>query len=260
MLIRLFLFSGLLIDFFTTIMPRFYLPPSVLVSDAFSLPDTAARHVQVLRYQPGEVIELFDGLGKVYQAEITSMGKKNVDVLIRESTDINLESPLNITLMQSISSSDRMDLTIQKAVELGVTMIQPVLTERSSQRLSGERAMKKLERWLDIAIGACEQCGRTVVPQIQPITGLSDALCPLGVDDLKLLMSLNQPRALNQFTQPQAVVLLVGPEGGLSQAEEELAINHGFNAISTGPRVLRTETASLAAIAAMQLLWGDFRG
>ncbi|MBI0159665.1 MULTISPECIES: 16S rRNA (uracil(1498)-N(3))-methyltransferase [unclassified Snodgrassella] len=241
-------------------MPRFYLPPSVLVSDAFSLPDTAARHVQVLRYQPGEVIELFDGLGKVYQAEITSMGKKNVDVLIRESTDINLESPLNITLMQSISSSDRMDLTIQKAVELGVTMIQPVLTERSSQRLSGERAMKKLERWLDIAIGACEQCGRTVVPQIQPITVLSDALCALGVDDLKLLMSLNQPRALNQFTQPQAVVLLVGPEGGLSQAEEELAINHGFNAISTGPRVLRTETASLAAIAAMQLLWGDFRG
>lgn len=260
MLIRLFLFSGLLIDFFTTIMPRFYLPPSVLVSDAFSLPDTAARHVQVLRYQPGEVIELFDGLGKVYQAEITSMGKKNVDVLIRESTDINLESPLNITLMQSISSSDRMDLTIQKAVELGVTVIQPVLTERSSQRLSGERAMKKLERWLDIAIGACEQCGRTVVPQIQPITGLSDVLCALGVDDLKLLMSLNQPRALNQFTQPQAVVLLVGPEGGLSQAEEELAINHGFNAISTGPRVLRTETASLAAIAAMQLLWGDFRG
>lgn len=241
-------------------MPRFYLPPSVLVSDAFSLPDTAARHVQVLRYQPGEVIELFDGLGKVYQAEITSMGKKNVDVLICGSTDINLESPLNITLMQSISSSDRMDLTIQKAVELGVTMIQPVLTERSSQRLSGERAMKKLERWLDIAIGACEQCGRTVVPQIQPITGLSDALYALGVDDLKLLMSLNQPRALNQFTQPQAVVLLVGPEGGLSQAEEELAINHGFNAISTGPRVLRTETASLAAIAAMQLLWGDFRG
>lgn len=260
MLIRLFLFAGLLIDFFTTIMPRFYLPPSVLVSDAFSLPDTAARHVQVLRYQPGEVIELFDGLGKVYQAEIMSMGKKNVDVLIRESTDINLESPLNITLMQSISSSDRMDLTIQKAVELGVTVIQPVLTERSSQRLSGERAMKKLERWLDIAIGACEQCGRTVVPRIQPITGLSDALCALGVDDLKLLMSLNQPRALNQFTQPQAVVLLVGPEGGLSQAEEELAINHGFNAISTGPRVLRTETASLAAIAAMQLLWGDFRG
>lgn len=89
---------------------------------------------------------------------------------------------------------------------------------------------------------------------------MSDALCALGVDDLKLLMSLNQPRALNQFTQPQAVVLLVGPEGGLSQAEEELAINHGFNAISTGPRVLRTETASLAAIAAMQLLWGDFRG
>lgn len=260
MLIRLFLLAGLLINFFTTIMPRFYLPPSVLVSDAFSLPNTAARHVQVLRYQPGEIIELFNGLGKVYQAEITSMGKKNVDVLIRESTDINLESPLNITLMQSISSSDRMDLTIQKAVELGVTVIQPVLTERSSQRLSGERAMKKLERWLDIAIGACEQCGRTVVPQIQPITGLSDALCALGVDDLKLLMSLNQPRALNQFTQPQAVVLLVGPEGGLSQAEEELAINHGFNAISTGPRVLRTETASLAAIAAMQLLWGDFRG
>lgn len=240
-------------------MPRFYVPSGICDSVAFSLPDATARHVQVLRCQPGELIELFDGLGTVYQAEITAMGKKNVDVLIRGSESVTLESPLAITLLQSISSSERMDMTIQKAVELGVTLIQPVLTERSSQRLSGERALKKLERWQDIAIGACEQCGRTMVPEIRPVVDLANALAGLTTDNLKLLMSLCRPQALNEFAQPQAVTLLIGPEGGLSNAEEELAIRYGFAAISLGPRVLRTETASLAAIAALQVLWGDFR-
>lgn len=244
-------------------MPRFYIPKNLtanlLNNVSVSLPDKVARHVQVLRYQPEDVIDLFDGSGMVYQAEIIAMGKKNVDVQLRDCKSISIESVLKITLLQSISSSERMDLTIQKSVELGVTKIQPILTERSSQRLQGERAMKKIERWQDIAISACEQCGRTVVPEVSPVTELSEVVENISSDSLKLLMSLNQPVGLNEFAFPQDdITLLIGPEGGLSNEEESLAINHGFTAISLGPRILRTETASLAALAAMQTLWGDF--
>ena len=244
-------------------MPRFYIPKNLtanlLNNVSVSLPDKVARHVQVLRYQPEDVIDLFDGSGMVYQAEIIAMGKKNVDVQLRDCKSISIESVLKITLLQSISSSERMDLTIQKSVELGVTKIQPILTERSSQRLQGERAMKKIERWQDIAISACEQCGRTVVPEVSPVTELSEVVGNISSDSLKLLMSLNQPVGLNEFALPQDdITLLIGPEGGLSNEEESLAIKHGFTAISLGPRILRTETASLAAIAAMQTLWGDF--
>jgi len=187
------------------------------------------------------------------------MGKKNVDVQLRDCKPISIESALKITLLQSISSSERMELTIQKSVELGVTKIQPILTDRSSQRLQGERAMKKLERWQDIAISACEQCGRTIVPEVAPVTELSKVVKNISSDSLKLLMSLNRPVGLNEFALPQDdITLLIGPEGGLSTEEESLAIKHGFSAISLGPRILRTETASLAAIAAMQTLWGDF--
>lgn len=241
-------------------MPRFYVPADVCEVNVFSLPDTTARHVQVLRCQPGELIELFDGQGLVYEAEIMSMGKKNVDVMIHDCKTVNAESSLTTTLLQSVSSSERMDMTIQKSVELGVSVIQPVLSERSSQRLGGERATKKQERWQDIAIAACEQCGRTVVPKIRPIMDLTSALEGVADADLKLLMSLRRPLALNEFSQPHAVTLLIGPEGGLSASEEELATRYGFSAFSLGPRVLRTETASLAALAAMQALWGDFRG
>lgn len=244
-------------------MPRFHIPKNLtanlLNNVSVSLPDKVARHVQVLRYQPEDVIDLFDGSGMVYQVKIIAMGKKNVDVQLRDCKSISIESVLKITLLQSISSSERMDLTIQKSVELGVTKIQPILTERSSQRLQGERAMKKIERWQDIAISACEQCGRTVVPEVSPVTELSEVVGNISSDSLKLLMSLNQPVGLNEFALPQDdITLLIGPEGGLSNEEESLAIKHGFTAISLGPRILRTETASLAALAAMQTLWGDF--
>ncbi|MDF7675301.1 16S rRNA (uracil(1498)-N(3))-methyltransferase [Neisseriaceae bacterium ESL0693] len=240
-------------------MPRFYVPSALNQLYTFSLPEATARHVQVLRSQPGDMIELFDGLGMVYLAEIMAMGKKNVDVLIRQRLETSVESPLSITLWQSVSSSDRMDLTIQKSVELGVTAIQPVLTERSSQRLNAERAEKKQARWQEIAVAACEQSGRTVVPKIYPVRPFDAALLAQSPADLKLLMSLNRTQALNQLPPPESVCLLIGPEGGLSNDEEDLAIQYGFQAISLGKRVLRTETASLAALAAMQMLWGDFK-
>lgn len=240
-------------------MPRFYVPPEALQQRHFSLPEHAARHVQVLRSQPGEVIELFDGCGHVYQAEIRLMGKKNVDVQLGDCAAVDVESPLKTTLLQAISASERMDLTIQKSVELGVNIIQPIVSERSMQRLSGERAARKTTRWQDIAIGACEQCGRTYLPEIKPILPFQAALAGCPHHSLKLLMSLTRHQALNQLTRPQSVALLIGPEGGLSAAEENMAIDSfGFHAISLGPRVLRTETAPLAALAAMQMLWGDF--
>ena len=241
-------------------MPRFYLPQAPLLDQILLLPDAVARHVQVLRAQPGELIELFDGRGQVYQAQITAMGKKSVEVRIQAAHTQCVESPLAITLLQAVSASERMDLTIQKSVELGVAAIVPLISERS-QRLSGERADKKVARWQEIAIAACEQCGRTVVPTVAPITPLAAALGRLPESGGRLLMSLNRPLALNQLPQPQSLSLLIGPEGGLSPAEEALATTQfGFQAISLGPRVLRTETASLAAIAAMQVLWGDFAG
>ena len=240
-------------------MPRFYLPHALAVNQTLTLPDTLVRHIQVLRAQPGDVIELFDGHGQVYQAAILSMGKKSVSVSVQAAATVLCESPLPITLLQSVSSSERMDFTIQKSVELGVAQIVPLMSERSSQRLSGERADKKVARWQDIAIAACEQCGRTVVPTIAPIISLAEALNRLPENGTRLLMSLNRPQALNQLPTPPAATLLVGPEGGFSAAEEALAISQfGFNGISLGPRVLRTETAALAAIAAMQMLWGDF--
>lgn len=240
-------------------MPRFYVPSALNQSHTLSLPDTTAKHVQVLRHQPGDIIELFDGLGTVYHAEIMAMGKKTVDVMIRQSLPTSVESPLAITLWQSVSSSDRMDLTIQKSVELGVTAVQPILTERSSQRLTAERADKKQTRWQEIAISACEQSGRTFVPQIHPVRPFDITLLTESSAELKVLMSLNRSQALNQFSPPKSVCLLIGPEGGLNEAEENLAIDHGFQPISLGKRILRTETASLAALAAMQMLWGDFK-
>lgn len=240
-------------------MPRFYVAESFFVDQSLSLPDAVARHVQVLRMQPGEEITLFDGQGQVYQARISAMGKKNVDVCILSTQAESVESPLAVTLLQSLCSSERMDWVVQKSVELGVARIVPLISERSSQRLSGERAAKKVARWQEIAIAACEQCGRTVVPTVAEVMSMDAALMALPDEGMRLLMSLNRPQSLNQLAKPAAVTLLVGPEGGFGADEEAWAMSaFGFQAISLGPRVLRTETASLAAMAAMQVLWGDF--
>ena len=240
-------------------LSRFYIAAPLSLGQ-HALPEEQAHYIgRVLRHGVGDAVQLFDGSGQVYQAAILSMGKKSVSVSVQAAATVLCESPLPITLLQSVSSSERMDFTIQKSVELGVAQIVPLMSERSSQRLSGERADKKVARWQDIAIAACEQCGRTVVPTIAPIISLAEALNRLPENGTRLLMSLNRPQALNQLPTPPAATLLVGPEGGFSAAEEALAISQfGFNAISLGPRVLRTETAALATIAAMQMLWGDF--
>ena len=178
-------------------------------------------------------------------------------ILREEATDN--ESPLNITLVQAVSAAERMDFTLQKSVELGVAEIRPVISERCVVRLSGERAEKRVARWQEIVVSACEQSGRNIVPKVLPLTTYAQALQQLSQETTKLLMSLNRAQKLSDV-RPQSgkVVFMVGPEGGWTEKEEQQAFDAGFQSVTLGKRVLRTETASLAAIAAMQTLWGDF--
>ncbi|HGH6804620.1 16S rRNA (uracil(1498)-N(3))-methyltransferase [Neisseria meningitidis] len=240
-------------------MPRFYLPENLSVGQTVALPDNIVRHLNVLRVRPNENITLFDGKGKAHAAQLTVLEKRRAEAEILHEDTTDNESPLNITLIQSISSGDRMDFTLQKSVELGVTAIQPVISERCIVRLDGERAAKRLARWQEIVISACEQSGRNTVPPVLPIIGYREALDKMPSESTKLIMSINRARKLADIRQPSgAIVFMVGPKGGWTEQEEQQAFEAGFQAVTLGKRILRTETAPLAALAAMQTLWGDF--
>ncbi|HEZ0717665.1 TPA: 16S rRNA (uracil(1498)-N(3))-methyltransferase [Neisseria meningitidis] len=240
-------------------MPRFHLPENLSVGQTVNLPDNIVRHLNVLRVRPNENITLFNGKGKAHAAQLTVLEKRRAEAEILREETADTESPLNITLIQSISSGDRMDFTLQKSVELGVTAIQPVISERCIVRLDGERAAKRLARWQEIVISACEQSGRNTVPPVLPIIGYREALDKMPSESTKLIMSINRARKLADIRQPSgAIVFMVGPEGGWTEQEEQQAFEAGFQAVTLGKRILRTETAPLAALAAMQTLWGDF--
>ena len=240
-------------------MPRFYVDFALSPDSVVELPDNVVRHLNVLRVKNMEEIVLFNGNGKAYPAlpEVLEKRRASVRILREEATDN--ESPLNITLVQAVSAAERMDFTLQKSVELGVAEIRPVISERCVVRLSGERAEKRVARWQEIVVSACEQSGRNIVPKVLPLTTYAQALQQLPQETAKLLMSLNRAQKLSDV-QPQSgkVVFMVGPEGGWTEKEEQRAFDAGFQSVMLGKRVLRTETASLAAIAAMQTLWGDF--
>lgn len=240
-------------------MPRFYVDFALSPDSLVELPDNVVRHLNVLRVKNTEEIVLFNGNGKSYPAlpEVLEKRRASVRILREESTDN--ESPLNITLVQAVSAAERMDFTLQKSVELGVAEIRPVISERCVVRLSGERAEKRVARWQEIVVSACEQSGRNIVPKVLPLTTYAQALQQLPQETAKLLMSLNRAQKLSDV-RPQSgkVVFMVGPEGGWTEKEEQQAFDAGFQSVTLGKRVLRTETASLAAIAAMQTLWGDF--
>lgn len=240
-------------------MPRFYLPENLSVGQTVALPDNIVRHLNVLRVRPNENITLFDGKGKAHAAQLTVLEKRRAEAEILREETADTESPLNITLIQSISSGERMDFTLQKSVELGITAIQPVISERCIVRLDGERAAKRLARWQEIVISACEQSGRNTVPPVLPIIGYREALDKMPSESTRLIMSINRARKLGDIRQPSgAIVFMVGPEGGWTEQEEQQAFDAGFQAVTLGKRILRTETAPLAALAAMQTLWGDF--
>jgi len=205
-------------------------------------------------------VVLFNGDGFNYSCTLTDIKKNSVTAIVNSATEVHNESPLNITLVQAISSGDRMDFTIQKAVELGVKNIQPISSKRSVVKLSAERAEKRTEHWQNIAISACEQSGRAYVPNVLAPTSLDQWLSKNpSADSTRILLNPIGAIRLTEIPKPtDEIQLLIGAEGGLSQEEIDLATSHHFQSIVLGPRILRTETAALTAIAAMQLAWGDF--
>jgi len=240
-------------------IPRIYHPESLENQKICQLSEDAANHVgRVLRMQAGEYIELFDGSNYIYPAVITNASKKSVEVEIQGREYTNHESPLKIHVGQVISRVDRMEVTMQKSVELGVNVITPLWSERCGVKLDGERLEKKIQQWQKIAIAACEQCGRNVIPEIRPMMKLQD-WCAENDGSLKLNL---HPRAKYSIkTLPniptEGVRLLIGSEGGLSPQEIAQTETQGFTEILLGNRVLRTETAALTAITALQVCFGD---
>ncbi len=227
------------------------------------LPPAQARHVtRVLRLRAGDAVTLFNGDGNEYRADIASIGRDAASLNVTGSSAVDREAPFAVTLAQAVSGGERMDYTVQKAVELGVAGIQPLVSARSVVRLGEERAAKRLAHWQAVVIAACEQCGRNRVPRMEPLLGIHEwlALTAKARDGAaKLLLSSRATEGLRKLARPAAgVTLLAGPEGGFEPEEERAAEQSGFNPMRLGPRVLRTETAAVAALAALQALWGDF--
>ncbi|MBD1576245.1 16S rRNA (uracil(1498)-N(3))-methyltransferase [Vibrio sp. S11_S32] len=238
--------------------PRIYHPETILGLGELSLADDAAGHIgRVLRMTAGQEILLFDGSGAEFPAIISAVSKKNVTVELHERIERSCESPLNLHLGQVISRGDKMEFTIQKAVELGVNTITPLISERCGVKLNAERFEKKLQQWQKIAIAACEQCGRNVVPEVRPLMQL-EQWCAEDYDGLKLNLHPRAKYSINTLPTPVSKVrLLIGPEGGLSDPEIQMTQVYQFEETLLGPRVLRTETAGLSAITALQVRFGD---
>ena len=265
-------------------MPRFFCPASLDTGQLLELPAGAARHVQVLRLQPGDTLTLFnhgpgwvgDSPGGEFEATVTRMARSGVQVQVGAHVAVERETARQVHLGLVMPANERMDWLVEKATELGATSIQPLMSERSVLRLTGERANKKVDHWQSVAIAACEQSGRNRVPRIcnvmalkrwllalDDLTGLSQPSPPEALTEekrygqsLRLMLSLREnARSMSEFLTPcENVLFLSGPEGGLSTQEEDDALAQGFIATTLGPRILRAETAPLAALAALTLL------
>ncbi len=235
--------------------PRFHVPLPLAAGAELELPEGVARHVQVLRLQPGAALTLFDGRGGEWSAQVLQMGRREVRVRLEAFRDVSRELPLGVTIAVGMPANERMDALVEKACELGVAAIQPLVCERSVLRLAGERAQKKVAHWQAVAVAACEQSGRTRVPALEPVRALADWLAelpPAAPHERRLLLSLRDASALPRAA-PAAVLSLSGPEGGLSEAEEDAARRVGFAPVTLGPRTLRADTAPLALLAQLAL-------
>lgn len=242
--------------------PRFYCREALSTGAHVELPEPVARHaVRVLRLPPGAEMTLFDGRGGEYPARIERIERDRVFAVLGEWRDIERESPFSVTLVQALQAGDKMDFTIQKAVELGVHHVVPVESRRSVLRLAGERAAKRVAHWQGVVASACEQCGRNQVPLVAPVEKLENWLArPVAEGTLRLMLAPDAEMSFASIRPTGPVQLLIGAEGGLDPQEMIAAQQAGFQAVRMGPRVLRTETAGLAALAVMQAMWGDFRG
>jgi 16S rRNA (uracil1498-N3)-methyltransferase len=237
---------------------RVYIESGLQIGEIVNLNDDSAHHLgRVLKVRTGDFVQAFNGHGGCYDAEIVSVDKKSVSIKPVRFLAENNESPLVLTLAQGISRGQHMDYTVQKAVELGVSKIVPLFTEFSNVRLEGDRTGKRLEHWQKIITSACEQSGRNILPKLDEPALLQDWVNK-DMSSLKLLMHPDAEQGLTSLTTGiNSITLLCGPEGGLSQKEIEFALACGYQTISLGPRILRTETAAIAAIAVCQALRGD---
>src|SRR5471032_987451 len=239
-------------------MPRFYCPEPLVPGLTVTLPEAVAHHVQVVRLAPGDIITLFNGEGGEYSATLEQIAKRSVTALVKVHNPRDVELPYSITLAQALPEASKMDWIVEKAVELGVTGIQPLAAQRCVVRLAAERAEKKLAHWQGIIISASEQSGRNCLAQLAP---LQDFNSWSSQQDLhkRIILTPRAEQSLADWARhqpPQAITLMVGPEGGFSEAEEKAALAAGAIGLSMGPRILRTETAGLTALATLSALWG----
>ena len=230
-------------------MPRFHCPAPLRSGQELALPAGAARHVQVLRLQPGDVITLFNGEGGEFDATVTRMGRSDVVVEVGMHHAVEREAARAVHLLVGITANDRMDWLVEKATELGVASITPMVAERSVLKLKGERADKKRAHWQGVAVAAAEQCGRNRVPPVHPAVTLNEWVKKAQPGQRWVLSLSEGSQGLPQLALKEPVTVLSGPEGGLSPGEEAAALAAGFAPISLGPRVLRAETAPLAVLA-----------
>lgn len=242
-------------------VPRVYTPQNLNMGLLVELEAAASKHLlTVLRLKAGAPVILFNGDGREFSARLEGANRNRASVSIGTQRPARTESPLAITLVQGISRGERMDYTLQKAVELGVQCVIPVLTERSVVKLDDKNTVRKLSHWQSVAIGACEQSGRTRIPKIEAPQAFNRFLSEMDRSDtLKLMLDPGADTSSRMLARPagQSLMLLVGPEGGLSDMERSLALRSGFQGITLGPRILRTETAGLVALSILQSLWGD---
>lgn len=239
-------------------MPRFYCPLPLSIGAIINLPDEVAHHVFVLRQNVGDNINIFNGEGGCYVATLTQVAKKSVVAEVKVFLPEECELPYSLNLVQALPEASKMDWIIEKAMELGVSAMQPLAAQRCVVRLSAERAEKKQAHWQGIIIAAAEQCGRNRLAHLSPVMNFNQWL---GQQDMhqRILLTPRAEQSLADWSRhhpAQAVSLMVGPEGGYSDEEENLAIKHGVLPLSIGPRILRTETAGLAAIAILNAAWG----
>ncbi len=238
-------------------VPRLFVAAPLHAGAVLPLPAGAARHVQVLRLQPGESVTLFDGRGGEWSARIERIGRQSVDVVVGVHDAVERELPRAVTLALGVPANERMDALIEKATELGAAAIRPLMCERSVLRLGGERADKKRAHWQAVAVAASEQSGRTRVPQVEPVAAIGawlDAL-PVPAGETRIVLSLRDAGGVAAASLGgDALICLSGPEGGLSEAEEALARTRGFVPVSLGERVLRADTAPLALLAHLALV------
>lgn len=242
-------------------LPRFYYDQTLDLDSCVVLSGQAFRHaIQVLRLQTGAGVTLFNGCGGEYRGTITALGRREATVAIDSYCARNVESPLSLMLAQVISKGERMDYTLQKAVELGVTAIAPLRSQRSVVRLDAGRLARRQRHWRGVVVSACEQSGRNIVPVVKDSQDLISWLGAVDSASLKVVLDPGANNGLQSLSLAggQPVIILVGPEGGLTSAELDTAHDAGFYRIKLGARTLRTETAGMAALAAIQTLWGDF--